>query len=101
MEFRAGDMTLQIGGRAAQIRLTMGALAEIAAVCAAPGPAALAQFFRAAPRPSDMRQILAALLRPVYHAGAENMALTAEIDTAAPLIAQLFERSFSPTALDD
>ena len=89
-----GDQIIMIGSQKYFLRLTLGALAEIAETLPASGPQALSQQMKELTA-EKIVIVLTALLRPIYGHDYPKMKQTDIKPNHVKAIAKVFEHSFS------
>lgn len=89
-----GDQSIMIKAKKYYLRLTLGALAEIAEALPASGPQALSQQMKSL-TPEKILTVLTALLRPIYGHDYPQMKQTDIKPNHVKAIAKVFEQSFS------
>jgi hypothetical protein len=99
MGFQSGDGSILIDGRTYNLRLTMGALAEITSRLSVSGPQELSFHLRSLTA-ADGRVLLACMMRPCLPSKVNVIRLAAhlsdsDIAAAMPIICRLFEEGFS------
>jgi len=99
MGFQTGDQSIVMSGISYQLRLTMGALAEITSRLSASGPQELSLRLRSLTA-ADGRVLLACMMRPCLPSRVNVSRLAAQfsdsdIAAAMPIICRLFEEGFS------
>jgi len=99
MGFQSGDGAILIDGTSYNLRLTMGALAEINSRLSASGPQELSLRLRSL-KADDGRVLLACMMRPCLPSKVNVIRLAdhfsdGDIAAAMPVICRLFEEAFS------